>query len=137
MAVDCPDVINCRLAALRQKNGIKWTARIAVELTHGRSNRQRDCSSNSAPRSESSVSTATLDRSEIERIVRGVLNRQLTGSVSPTGGIPVMRSSAIRSPETVASATRNPLVVNISARHVHLTQEHVEILFGKGSTLTP
>lgn len=83
------------------------------------------------------MSTATLDRSEIERIVRGVLNRQLSGSVSPASGIPVMRSSAIRSPETVASAARNPLVVNISARHVHLTQEHVEILFGKGSMLTP
>src|SRR5579863_2178653 len=25
----------------------------------------------------------------------------------------------------------NPLVVNISARHVHLTDEHVRILFGK------
>jgi putative phosphotransacetylase len=30
----------------------------------------------------------------------------------------------------VAAAKRNPLLVNISARHVHLTQEHVEILFG-------
>lgn len=31
----------------------------------------------------------------------------------------------------------NPLVVNVSARHCHLTQETVEILFGKGGTLTP
>ena len=31
----------------------------------------------------------------------------------------------------------NPLVVNISARHCHLTEEHVEVLFGKGRTLTP
>ncbi|MEK7685519.1 MAG: phosphate propanoyltransferase [Verrucomicrobiota bacterium] len=31
----------------------------------------------------------------------------------------------------------NPLVVNISARHCHLTPEAVEILFGKGHTLTP
>ena len=38
----------------------------------------------------------------------------------------------------VAPATKpNPLVVNISARHCHLTQEHVEILFGKGHKLTP
>ena len=29
----------------------------------------------------------------------------------------------------------NPLVVNVSARHCHLTQEAVEILFGKGSHL--
>ncbi len=31
----------------------------------------------------------------------------------------------------------NPLVVNVSARHCHLTQEAVEALFGKGRTLTP
>jgi putative phosphotransacetylase len=36
----------------------------------------------------------------------------------------------------VASAP-NPLVVNVSARHCHLTPETVEILFGKGRTLTP
>src|SRR5580765_8621633 len=29
----------------------------------------------------------------------------------------------------------NPLVVNVSARHCHLTQEAVEILFGKGHQL--
>ena len=38
----------------------------------------------------------------------------------------------------VASPPATPnLVVSISARHVHLTQEHVEILFGEGRTLTP
>lgn len=31
----------------------------------------------------------------------------------------------------------HPLVVNVSARHCHLTQETVEILFGTGHTLTP
>jgi putative phosphotransacetylase len=31
----------------------------------------------------------------------------------------------------------NPLVVNVSARHCHLTQEAVEALFGKGHQLTP
>ncbi len=31
----------------------------------------------------------------------------------------------------------NPLVVNVSARHCHLTQEAVETLFGKGYQLTP
>src|SRR3954467_13448910 len=30
----------------------------------------------------------------------------------------------------------NPLVVNISARHCHLTQEAVDALFGKGHQLT-
>src|SRR5271157_5136786 len=36
-----------------------------------------------------------------------------------------------------AALAPNPLVVNISARHCHLTQEAVETLFGKGHTLTP
>lgn len=35
-----------------------------------------------------------------------------------------------------AAAGANPLVVNVSARHCHLTQEAVEILFGKGHQLT-
>ena len=37
---------------------------------------------------------------------------------------------------TAASAD-GTVPVGVSARHVHLTQEHVEILFGKGHTLTP
>lgn len=35
------------------------------------------------------------------------------------------------------AAAPNPLVVNVSARHCHLTPEAVETLFGKGHTLTP
>jgi putative phosphotransacetylase len=31
----------------------------------------------------------------------------------------------------------NPLLVNVSARHCHLTSEVVEILFGQGAKLTP
>jgi len=34
-----------------------------------------------------------------------------------------------------AAAAPNPLVVNVSARHCHLTPEAVEILFGKGREL--
>jgi putative phosphotransacetylase len=55
--------------------------------------------------------TSTINRTEIERIVRDVVSQQLglrEGQPKP-----------------------NPLVVNISARHVHLTDEHVRILFGK------
>jgi len=36
-----------------------------------------------------------------------------------------------------SASAPNPLVVNVSARHCHLTQEAVEALFGKGRTLTP
>ena len=34
-----------------------------------------------------------------------------------------------------AGAAPNPLVVNVSARHCHLTQEAVDVLFGKGHQL--
>ncbi len=36
-----------------------------------------------------------------------------------------------------AALAPNPLVVNISARHCHLTQDATEALFGKGAKLTP
>lgn len=39
-------------------------------------------------------------------------------------------------PVPVQKVGPNPLVVNISARHVHLTQQAVEALFGKGYKLT-
>jgi putative phosphotransacetylase len=65
------------------------------------------------------MSLATpIDRSTVEQIVREIVFRQ--GSQS--------QPSAPSPPE---------LVVSISARHVHLTDEHVEILFGAGHTLTP
>src|SRR5258706_12336562 len=40
-----------------------------------------------------------------------------------------------KAPPRAASAP-NPLVVNVSARHCHLTQQAVEILFGPGHQLT-
>src|SRR5262249_19025314 len=55
---------------------------------------------------------ANTDRAEIERIVRQVVTQKLG-----------LHASAPSKP--------NPLVVNISAQHVHLTDEHVRILFGK------
>jgi len=39
-------------------------------------------------------------------------------------------------PKPVTADAPNPLVVNVSARHCHLTQEAVEVLFGKGHQLT-
>ena len=44
-----------------------------------------------------------------------------------------------RSPHRRAavSSSQPDVVISISARHVHLTDEHVEILFGPGHTLTP
>jgi len=57
---------------------------------------------------------AAIDRATVERIVREIVLRQV-------GGPP----------------WKPELVVSISARHVHLTDEHVEILFGPGHKLTP
>ena len=65
------------------------------------------------------VETAEISRSDVERVVRSVLAKQFAPSAAASNQAP------------------NPLVVNISARHCHLTDEHIEILFGKGHTLTP
>src|SRR5262249_46040726 len=68
------------------------------------------------------MSAATLDRTVVERLVRQALLRQAgtNGQVTTNG-----RAGAPR------------LVVNISARHCHVTQEDLERLFGKGHQLTP
>ncbi|MCA9101735.1 MAG: phosphate propanoyltransferase [Pirellulales bacterium] len=65
------------------------------------------------------ASAATLDRSTIEQIVRQIVLKQV-GAPRGDDGRPTTE-----------------LVVSISARHVHLTDEHVETLFGAGHTLTP
>ncbi len=64
------------------------------------------------------VATPSIDRRVVEQIVRQIVHANLGEAAPP--------------------ARREPnLVVSISARHLHLTDEHVEILFGKGHTLTP
>ncbi len=87
------------------------------------------------------MSTATVNPADVERVVREVLVRHLGARSAPStvrdSGIPILRSVTEPTPAAVAAASRRPLVVNISARHVHLTQEHVEILFGPGAKLTP
>jgi propanediol utilization protein len=67
------------------------------------------------------MTTATLDRSSIERIVREIVLKR--SSLPPRG--------------TRAGGSAPKLVVSISARHCHLTDQDVETLFGKGRTLTP
>jgi propanediol utilization protein len=68
------------------------------------------------------MSVATLDRSLVERLVRdAVLRQALTNGKLATNG----RAGPPR------------LVVNISARHCHVTQQDLERLFGKGHRLTP
>jgi putative phosphotransacetylase len=67
------------------------------------------------------MSTATLDRSVVERLVRNALLQHLGANG-----------------EAKASAKRQApsnLVVNISARHCHVTQTDLERLFGVGHKL--
>jgi propanediol utilization protein len=70
----------------------------------------------------SAVSTSP-GRDQIEQIVRSILQGQLAGAAGNG------RAAA-------GAAYRPNVVVNISARHVHLTQEHVDALFGAGYQLT-
>ena len=65
----------------------------------------------------------TLDRSAVERIVRGALSKHLP---SPLAG----EGSGVR-------GSLPNLAVNVSARHAHVTQEDLELLFGKGHQLKP
>ena len=60
------------------------------------------------------MSSTVIDRSTVEKIVRQVV---------------------FQKSESVADKPN--LVVSISARHIHLCDEHVEQLFGPGATLTP
>jgi propanediol utilization protein len=72
--------------------------------------------------------THNLDSQSIERIVREIVTRRFGNSIPD--------ASLISAANRAVSHVSPELVVSISARHVHLTDEHVEVLFGKGRTLT-
>jgi len=69
-----------------------------------------------------STLAATIDRTRVERLVRSILEQQ----AGPNGA-----------PKPPASGHQPKLVVNISARHAHLTQADVDVLFGQGHQLSP
>jgi len=66
------------------------------------------------------MSTATLDRPAVERLVRSALQRHLATNGRGDG-----------------KPAKPRLVVNVSARHCHVTQQDLERLFGEGHQLTP
>ena len=67
------------------------------------------------------ITAPGLDRTAVERIVREIV---LTSRGTPPS-------------QAVTAARAEPkLVVSISARHCHLTDEHVEKLFGPARTRT-
>jgi putative phosphotransacetylase len=76
-------------------------------------------STTASPGSDMTPAPTVRHRAEIEHAVRRQLYERL--------GRPMPRS--VRAPR--------PLVVNVSARHCHLTPQAVETLFGSGRTLTP
>src|SRR5438874_8770477 len=71
----------------------------------------------------------SLERREVEQLVREVLRERLRSRNTPPPAIE-------RSATTRTSGPPNPLVVNVSARHMHVTPAHLEVLFGPGAKLT-
>ncbi len=72
----------------------------------------------------------TLKRNEVEALVREVLTARLRGEQPPAS-----RERHARTPSAPGGAP-NPLVVNVSARHMHVTPADLEVLFGPDATLT-
>ncbi len=72
-----------------------------------------------------------LERSEVEQLVREVLRQRLGGQIAP----PPSQSRHAVAPGKPGGPP-HPLVVNVSARHMHVKQADLEVLFGAGSKLT-
>ncbi|MGV3484928.1 MAG: phosphate propanoyltransferase [Planctomycetaceae bacterium] len=77
--------------------------------------------------------TAVPDRTQLEALVRQALRSAMSGSGSSNSSA---AAAGTASPPGWVNGKPN-LRVSISARHCHLTDEHVEILFGKGAKLIP
>jgi len=69
----------------------------------------------------STLAQAAPSRAQIEQLVRAIIQKQAGGQSSSGNGQPAYTPN---------------LKVNISARHAHLTQDDVDVLFGKGYQLT-
>jgi propanediol utilization protein len=72
------------------------------------------------------MSAAVIDRGLVERLVREALHTRTNGAVNG-------QRRGVSGPVSAVPK----LVVNVSARHAHVTQEDLERLFGKGHQLTP
>src|SRR5882757_869798 len=70
-----------------------------------------------------------LNRKDVESLVREVLTQRLRGAITP----PPSQERSVVAPN---SGPPHPLVVNVSARHMHVAQADLETLFGAGSKLT-
>ena len=77
------------------------------------------------------MNQATIDRGQIEQLVRAAVR----GAMSPSGDQPVAIAPRNDPPGWIDG--KPSLRISISARHCHLTDEHVETLFGPGAVLEP
>ena len=68
--------------------------------------------------------SSALDRTQIEQMVRRVLRDRWSGQTEQTSA-PASHNGG-----------PNPLVVNVSARHAHVTDQDFEVLFGSGTKLS-
>jgi putative phosphotransacetylase len=75
-----------------------------------------------------STLVTTPTRDQVESLVRSIIMRQISGD-APTNGHASANGRA-------AVSASPKVIVNISARHCHLTQAHVDVLFGQGYQLT-
>lgn len=88
------------------------------------------------------MNQAAIDRNHIEQLVRaavrGSLGSSLGGHGHSQGGqsAPATGKPSANDPPGWVDGKPN-LRVSISARHCHLTDEHVETLFGPGAVLEP
>lgn len=71
-----------------------------------------------------------MDNQLVESIVDQVLSRLQAGGSKPE------QSSAGAAELVTPDIRAGRIMLGISARHIHLTNEHVEVLFGKGAKLT-
>jgi putative phosphotransacetylase len=78
------------------------------------------------------MSTAVIERGLVERLVREALLEKRNGHAANNGRVAQAPAAAKRERGGVPK-----VVVNVSARHAHVTQEDLERLYGKGHRLTP
>ena len=74
----------------------------------------------------------SLDRREVESLVREVLLQKLRAGGTT---VPASQERFAVAPNR-AGGPPHPLVVNVSARHMHVSQPDLEALFGAGAKLT-
>lgn len=77
------------------------------------------------------ATSTPLQRPEVEQLVREVLRQRLSGQITPP---PAQQRSATAPGR--AGGPPHPLVVNVSARHMHVKPADLEVLFGPGAKLT-